>query len=205
MQSVLLPTNMVISISSQFFKREGPRGIFLKKRGDFKFSQIVTTEGSRLFMFGVSSQQESSILALIKKKSIGLTLGYRKRLRLRGIGFRVSNQQIDPKSVGKSVAFPKQFQQANLLEKQSCLIFKLGFSHEIGYPIQDLPQTRKIEASRLDGRTKGTLISIQGNNLVNVASRASSIQSYRYPDVYKGKGIHLDGQILALKKGKRQG
>lgn len=190
-------------------------------------SQINTTEGPRLFASGVSSQQESKILALLHKQAIGLTLGYRQRLRLVGIGFRVVPQNVDF-SQSKNVIFPDFTRSTNVpsqitsnAEKtnqtSSALIFKLGYSHDIGYILnsntltkvkkvnEDAKDKIQINTSRPEGRTKGTLICIQGPNKTLVSSVSSNIRAYRYPDSYKGKGIHKDGERLTLKKGKRQG
>lgn len=245
MQSFVLPKDLNLSVcelpnqkKSFFFKREGPQGIFFKKRGGFSLSQLITIEGSRIYVSGVSAQQESQILSQLWKQAIGLSLGYRKRLRLIGIGFRAAKQSRSIKRLngnfineisngsstttkreesGKSIKIPQYLirQETNLLSKNNSqqkqkerklLVLKLGFSHESGFPLISTEYNNiKIEASRLDGRTKGTLITIQGGNLAQVASTASVIQNFRFPDIYKGKGIHTDNRKLVLKKGKRQG
>ncbi len=85
MQSILLPADLSIALTTffpageipnnidkhalkktqkvQYIKRVGSRGSSIKKRGDFRLSQLTTTEGTRLFVSGVSYQQESLILA----------------------------------------------------------------------------------------------------------------------------------------------
>jgi len=62
-----------------------------------------------------------------------------------------------------------------------------------------------ITTSRLEGRTKGTLISIKSNSLEALNQATAEIQKFRAPDVYKGKGIYLEQEVIKLKKGKRQG
>jgi large subunit ribosomal protein L6 len=62
-----------------------------------------------------------------------------------------------------------------------------------------------LETSRLEGRTKGTLISLKSNSLIALNQAAAEIRSFRAPDIYKGKGIYYARERIKLKKGKRQG
>lgn len=82
--------------------------------------------------------------------------------------------------------------------KDKKLFLKIGFSHESIYQI---PEDVEISCSKM----KGTLILIKGKEEQRVRQVATEIRSIRFPDVYKGKGIHLDKEILKLKKGKREG
>ena len=214
MLSIPIPSTISIYISSNHIKIEGPLGTFIKKRGAFKFSLLSTPEGSRLFVIGSTPKEESIILAQIITQIIGLTLGFRKRLRLRGIGFRGTIQKsiVEKNRIiaGKRLIFPKhrlrKENNSNFSNKlQDILVLKLGYSHDTAYPLS-ISQNNNIDVavSRLEGRTKGTVISIKGSNLREISSIAQGIVAFRYPDVYKGKGIHYDKQILSLKKGKRQ-
>ena len=81
---------------------------------------------------------------------------------------------------------------------QKKLNLKLGFSHEVIY---DIPNDIDI----LTGKTKGVLLFIRGKELGRVCQVAAEIKALRFPDVYKGKGIHYDKEIIKLKKGKREG
>jgi len=45
---------------------------------------------------------------------------------------------------------------------------------------------------------------IKGSEPSKVSQIATQIQQFRVPDVYKGKGIKKYGEILRLKKGKRE-
>ena len=67
----------------------------------------------------------------------------------------------------------------------------------------NLPIT--IHTSRFEGRTKGTLISLKSNSLMALNQTAAEIRSFRTPDIYKGKGIYYEREVIKLKKGKRQG
>lgn len=81
---------------------------------------------------------------------------------------------------------------------QKTLNLKLGFSHEVIY---NIPTDIEI----LAGKTKGILLLIRGTELDRVCQVAAEIKTLRYPDSYKGKGIHYDKEIIKLKKGKREG
>ena len=90
--------------------------------------------------------------------------------------------------------------------EKSTLLLKLGYSHECGFPLEMLKEKNiAVDISRLEGRSKGTIISVNGSSPVGISSVISEIQNFRLPDIYKGKGIHKYGIKLVLKKGKRQG
>jgi large subunit ribosomal protein L6 len=74
----------------------------------------------------------------------------------------------------------------------------LGYSHEVHYPV---PQDIIITPSK----AKGTLLLIKGLELQRVKQVSVEIRSLRKPDAYKGKGVHYYGEVLRLKKGKREG
>jgi len=78
------------------------------------------------------------------------------------------------------------------------LYLKIGYSHEAVYVI---PKDIEIICSK----AKGTLLLIKGKEEHRVHQVAMNIRQLRKPDVYKGKGIHKQGEILKLKKGKREG
>ncbi len=221
MLSLLLPPKINLSVAPGFIKLEGPNGSFLKTIGSLKCRIVENTEGSRLFIEGSTPQEESTALAHISQLCIGLSRGYRRRLRLRGVGFRAVRRDVAVDSVntcieGKSNAtapapfFTKTYRRKRRLASNSAsntqkvLSLKIGFSHEFSYPLNIAPDV-KIQASRLEGRSKGTVISLQGKDSAVLNQVAAEIRAFRYPDSYKGKGIHYDREVLKLKKGKRQG
>ncbi len=82
--------------------------------------------------------------------------------------------------------------------KKKKLILKIGYSHDVVYNIPD-------DIEIYNGKVKGTILLIKGKELYRVNQIASEIRALRKPDVYKGKGIHKQNEILKLKKGKRDG
>jgi len=195
MPSFLIPQNIKIAQAPGYIKIEGPFGYSIKKTGETVFSVISTSEGLRLFA------NNSTGLSFIFQIVRGLAYGFRQRLRLTGIGFRAYSQNISIKAINVKGYIRKRLQENT---KSPVISIKLGFSHEIAYRSSQQNPVY-ISGSRLEGRTKGTLIYLKGNSKSYVNQAASEIQSFRFPDVYKGKGIYFDKQKIKLKKGKRQG
>lgn len=148
----------------------GPKGTLTKKKNDF---ELRYHEGYIYLWSPNNPELENAYLSFLQQLFIGVTKGFKQKLKLVGVGYR-----------------------ASVSENQ--LILKLGFSHEVKY---DIPQDVEITPSK----NKGTLLLIQGIELDRVQQVAVEIRRFREPDAYKGKGIHYYGEILRLKKGKREG
>ena len=101
----------------------------------------------------------------------GVSKGFTKELDIVGVGFRAEMR-------GQSV------------------VFSLGFSHPIEFPIPDGIEI-KIE--------KQTRLTISGVDRQQVGQVAAVIRSLRKPDPYKNKGIRYVGEALKKKAGKTSG
>lgn len=148
----------------------GPKGILTKKKTDFELRE----HESHIYLWSPTNPHlENAYLSFLQQLIVGVTKGYKQKLKLMGVGYRatVSNNQ---------------------------LILKLGYSHEVKY---EIPNGITITPSK----NKGVLLLIQGNELDRVQQVAVEIRRFREPDAYKGKGIHYYGEVLRLKKGKREG
>ncbi|MBI2051531.1 50S ribosomal protein L6 [Candidatus Roizmanbacteria bacterium] len=74
------------------------------------------------------------------------------------------------------------------------LVFKIGYSHPVTFK-----------------KVPGILFQIEGNNRVVVSGTdrqlvgqvAYQIKKIRKPDVYKGKGVKYEGEVLRIKPGKK--
>jgi len=207
MQSFILPQNVNLFQSKNYIKIEGPYGNCIKTIGELHFHRIKTIEGTRLFVSTTTSKTSSYLLRL-RQLVYGLAYGFRRRLRLKGIGFRgIRSEMTQTFGNKKPSFFVKGFRRKRIIfsqGKQVCLLLKIGYSHELAYPINSFDKNIII-VSRIDSRTKGTLLALKANSLTKLNQRASEIQAFRYPDVYKGKGIYYNREIIKLKKGKRQG
>jgi large subunit ribosomal protein L6 len=194
MLSVPIPHSLILSIGPSHLKREGPHGSFLTPTGDLQLRLLETSAGRRLFIQALETEPQKtsyvrSFLAFLAARRHGLAYGYRRRLRLVGVGFRASS--LSPASTA----------------------LKLGYSHELVVNAAssssvaskhnlNLPDGVSLQPSRLDGRSKGTLLLLEGSDLSTVNQAAAKVRSLRYPDPYKGKGVHYDREVLKLKKGK---
>ena len=74
------------------------------------------------------------------------------------------------------------------------LLFKLGYCHPVYF--------RTINKLHL-AFLKHTRIFVYGTSYQLVFQAAAVMQSCRYPDPYKGKGILLETQVIQLKQGKK--
>ena len=82
-----------------------------------------------------------------------------------------------------------------VLLQNNKLIFKLGYSHDIIYK---LPSSIKVF---LMDPTLFCLFGIDKNQITQIAAK---LRGLRKPSVYKGKGIRLLNETIALKIGKRK-
>jgi large subunit ribosomal protein L6 len=131
-------------------------------------------------LFKVSNTKKKKIaalrgttIALIKQIILETSNIIYKKLKFVGVGYKV-------------------FYTENLDNK--LLLFKLGFSHSIYYKI---PETLNIFC------LKNTKLFIYGASCQSVTQAAATIQSYKYPEPYKGKGILYENEKIKLKEGKK--
>jgi len=111
--------------------------------------------------------------ALIKQLVIETSSILYKKLKLIGVGYRALNVE----DFGKSL-----------------LQMKLGYSHDVFFK---KPHNLNIFC------LKFTKLFIYGNSYQTITQTASSIQSFKYPEPYKGKGILYENQKILLKEGKK--
>lgn len=210
MISVQIPSFIQILHTPGFIKLKGPKGTFIKKVGDLRFNRLKNSQGAFLFVSGTTKQEESTALFQIQQLCLGIVRGFRRRLRLSGVGFRATRREgslSTSRFGGGKHIFTKKYRQKRSVNAASTsqrqVRLKIGYSHECYFPIVASNELN-VQTSRLEGRSKGRLISIQGQDLCLVNKLASELRSFRKPNVYKGKGILYDKEIIHLKKGKRQ-
>lgn len=73
------------------------------------------------------------------------------------------------------------------------LTLALGYSHPISI----------LSEEGISFKVEGSKIFIEGIDKEKVGRVAATIRAKRKPDVYKGKGVLYDGEIIKLKKGKK--
>jgi len=116
---------------------------------------------------------QTTQVALLKQLIVDILFISCKKLKLVGVGFRVSFLKIG---------------------NYDLLYFKLGYSHAVYFKI---PKTVNIFCG------KSNKIFITGNTFVFLAQIAALIRSYKAPEPYKGKGILYMSERITLKEGKK--
>jgi len=109
--------------------------------------------------------------ALVANAVRGVTEGFSKELEIVGVGYRAE-------------------------QRKNSVLFTLGYSHPIEYPI---PPGINITVE------KQTRLVVSGVDRQQVGQIAANIRSLRKPDPYKNKGIRYVGEVLKKKAGKAGG
>jgi large subunit ribosomal protein L6 len=109
--------------------------------------------------------------ALVANAVRGVTEGFKRELDIVGVGYRAE-------------------------AKKNSVVFTLGFSHPIEYP---LPPGISVTVD------KQTHLVITGVDRQLVGQTAANIRGLRKPDPYKQKGIRYTGERLKKKAGKAGG
>src|SRR4030095_10463494 len=109
--------------------------------------------------------------ALVANAVRGVTEGFTKELEIVGAGFRAE-------------------------QKKNSVVFTLGFSHPIEYP---LPPGISVSVD------KQTKLVVSGVDRQQVGQGAANIRALKKPDPYKNKGIRQPGERLKKKAGKAGG
>jgi ribosomal protein S8/ribosomal protein L6P/L9E len=195
MLSLPVPSSIILTCIPGYLHRSGPRGSFRTVTGPYKLRILETASTRRLFLevdpsvlpeARPSLSAQAARLSRLAGQRNGLARGYRRRLRLVGVGFRAT--------------------RVDNLPRGSSLSLKLGYSHDVERGLSSFSKEGvSVTPSRLEGRTKGTLLSLEGADLSALNQAAASLRSLRHPDPYKGKGIQYDRENIILKKGKREG
>jgi large subunit ribosomal protein L6 len=107
----------------------------------------------------------------------GVYKGFSKSLDLVGIGYKV---EVKPKAI----------------------VFSLGYSHPIEFPIPP-GITMKVEKLSRTIQNYISTITISGADKQVVGQVAADIRSLRRPDAYKGKGLRYTNETVRLKVGKK--
>jgi large subunit ribosomal protein L6 len=108
--------------------------------------------------------------ALVANAVTGVSEGWQKQLEIVGIGYRAES-------------------------KGSSVIFNLGYSHPIDFPV---PDGISIEVD-----SKANRMTVTGIDRQQVGQVAANIRGLRAPEPYKGKGIRYVGERIRRKAGKQ--
>jgi large subunit ribosomal protein L6 len=165
---IAVPSGVKVQVNESAIDVQGPKGkMHVPVPGRIKFEQ---KDGQLI----ATRQQESQralhglARALVANAVKGVTDGFKKDLEIVGVGYRAEVK-------GKNV------------------VFALGYSHPIEFPI---PEGIQIAVE------KQTRLTVSGADKGLVGQVTANIRSLRPPDPYKQKGIRIVGERLKKKAGK---
>jgi large subunit ribosomal protein L6 len=163
-----VPAGVKVQVSATAVDVQGPKGkMHVPLPPGIKFEQKDNV------LTAVRQTEDQRALhglarALVANAVFGVTQGFKKDLEIVGVGYRAEVK-------GKTV------------------VFSLGYSHPIEFPIPEGIQVA-IE--------KQTRMSVTGADRAQVGQVAANMRSLRPPDPYKQKGVRISGQRLKKKAGK---
>ncbi len=163
-----VPAGVKVEISAGVVEVQGPKGkLRVPLPPGIRFEQ---KDGALVAVRQTEEQRALHGLAraLVANAVHGVTQGFKKELDIVGVGYRAEVK-------GKSV------------------IFSLGYSHPIEFPI---PEGIQITVD------KQTHVVVSGADKRQVGQATADIRALRPPDPYKQKGIRLTGERLKKKAGK---
>ncbi len=165
---ISVPAGVKVEISAGAVEVEGPKGkLSVPLPPGIRFEQKDST------LVALRQNDEQRALhglarALVANAVHGVTQGFKKELDIVGVGYRAEIK-------GKTV------------------VFSLGYSHPIAFPI---PEGIQISVD------KQTHLIVAGPDKRLVGQVAADIRALRPPDPYKQKGIRMTGERLKKKAGK---
>lgn len=165
---IAIPQGVKVQLAEGAIDVQGPKGkMHVPVPGRIKFEQkdghLIATRQSEM-----QRALHGLARALVANAVKGVTEGFKKELDIVGVGYRAEVK-------GKNV------------------VFTLGYSHPIQFPIPDGIQIA-IE--------KQTHLAVSGADKALVGQVTANIRSLRPPDPYKQKGIRIVGERLKKKAGK---
>ncbi len=172
-QPVPIPDKVKVQISKGEIQVSGPKGNLTSPvpegiSCEQKDNELIFTRSDDK---GQQRAFHGLARALAANAVQGVSRGFTKELDIVGVGFRAETR-------GQSV------------------VFSLGFSHPIEFPIPDGIEVKVDKQTRL---------TISGVDRQQVGQVAAVIRSLRKPDPYKNKGIRYVGEALKKKAGKTSG
>ncbi|KAI5287982.1 hypothetical protein KEM54_005569 [Ascosphaera aggregata] len=122
-----------------------------------------------------------TIRALFNNTVLGVSEGHICILRMVGVGFRASIEDVETASL---TGLKPQY------EGQQFVNLKVGYAHPI-----ELLVPAGIKAST----PQPTMILLEGIEKQQVKQFAAEIRTWRKPEPYKGKGIFIDDETIKTK------
>ncbi|MDZ4666821.1 MAG: 50S ribosomal protein L6 [bacterium] len=172
---IKVPAGVDVKVSSSnLVTVKGPKGE-LTQQLDVDIS-LEVTDGN-IHLSRPTDQKRHKALhglyrSLVNNMVTGVTIGYKKRQELVGVGYKATND-------------------GNVLD------LTLGYSHHIYF---EIPKELSVKTEQDKG--KNPIITLEGTDKQLIGQVAAKIRSLRAPEPYKGKGIKFEGESLRRKAGK---
>lgn len=193
-----VPNGVTVKVSADELEVIGPKGSL----------KTQIPEGIRFALDGNKLQAERKndeysalhglARALVANSVTGVTQGFTRKLDIVGVGYRV---EVDRKKVVDAKK-PVRPYKKGLESAKRTLIFDLGYSHMIEFPV---PEGVDFKVDKLTGKTipqYQTTITLTGIDRQLLGQVAADMHNLRKPDAYKGKGVRYTEKVLKLKPGK---
>jgi large subunit ribosomal protein L6 len=179
---VAIPNGVKVSFKNNILEVHGPMGTlnqFINNNINITINitghVVVVTKDNNLRK-STNKFNNSSLQGLFRGLIInmlqGVTVGFRKDLELKGLGYK-----------------------ANI--ENNTIILSVGFSHLVKIVI---PKTLKVNIKIMPDKT--TVISVFGIDKCEVGTFAATIRQVRPPEPYKGFGIKYINEKIIRKAGK---
>ncbi|XMD33635.1 MAG: 50S ribosomal protein L6 [Candidatus Karelsulcia muelleri] len=171
---VLIPENVVVKQEKNIISINGPLGKLKQKIiGEIK----ISLKKNFIFLKRKKNDKKNRALhglyrMLIFNMIKGVSTGFKKELKVIGIGYKASNN--------------KQILDLNI-----------GYSHNI---MMKLPKEITLEVKREKNKTTHIILNSYDKQLLGIV--AAKIRSLKKPDPYKGKGIRYLNEMVRKKIGK---
>jgi large subunit ribosomal protein L6 len=164
-----IPSGVTITVESSNVVVKGPKG---ELSTPLLNGMTIKQEENQLTVSRASEEaihraRHGLMRTLIHNMVVGVTTGFTKELEVNGVGYRVNMAGAD-------------------------LNMKLGFSHDIKYPV---PQGIQVSVDQ-------NKITVAGIDKQQVGQVAAEIRSFKKPEPYKGKGIKYVDERIIRKSGK---
>ncbi|XMD34391.1 MAG: 50S ribosomal protein L6 [Candidatus Karelsulcia muelleri] len=171
---VLIPENVFVKQEKNIIYINGPLGKLKQKIiGEIK----ISLKKNFIFLKRKKNDKKNRALhglyrMLIFNMIKGVSTGFKKELKVIGIGYKASNN--------------KQILDLNI-----------GYSHNI---MMKLPKEITLEVKREKNKTTHIILNSYDKQLLGIV--AAKIRSLKKPDPYKGKGIRYLNEMVRKKIGK---
>ena len=189
---IKIPTDTNVEISDNHISVQGPLGTL--ERSVHEQVDLIIND-TDIVVNEPKDKKDKPLWAttrsLVMNMIIGVTQGHSQTLKIVGVGYKA---EFFDSNLSKAENLKLKFDPSNPSIKLS---LKLGYSHPI---YLDIPTS----VQQLDLYMKGTIINIQGIDKESISNFAKSIQSFRPPEPYKGKGVSFLDQFIRRKEGKKK-